>query len=649
MSMLLYNAAGQRLKLLKEIGKGGEGSVYTIEGVNHLVAKVYHKPQDSAKQSKLRHMAHQRDEQLLKYTAWPQDTLHAKVGGSVVGFVMAKVDGMTPIQTVYSPAHRKQEYPQRAWDFLLFVARNTAAAFTTLHQHGTILGDVNHGNAYVGQNAAVTLIDTDSYQLTQGSLVHLCEVGVSHFTPPELQGMSFNGLTRTTNHDAFGLALLIFHLLFGGRHPYAGVPQKDNVGDSLEDNIKYLRFAYSKTASQRHLTAPPNSLPLSLVPPALSSMFESAFTEEGRSGRRPTARQWLDELDKLRNSLRKCSNSMHVFSNHLNACPWCTLEASGVVYFLSASVFTASALGHAPVKVADIWLAISKISAPADVAIPNANQFKGNVKGRPLPAGIISSPLRKFGIFVIVATAFISFTALQGPPLAYIIVAGFLIFCLWNYGTAELKNERRTRSDARNNAQKLWNNAVESIKREADPHNFHLKRDTLSKLKTEFDSLAVREQNDIRALSQNMERRQRQRYLEAFFIDRANLSGIGPAKRAALSSFGIETAADVEWNRVRRIKGFGEVLTRTLVDWRKGLERGFKFNPTQADTQNDINNVRRNIQNRAREIEEQMRKGLAELQQFQVRQDNAVRHHMPIVKNAAQQLAQAEADLSCCV
>lgn len=649
MSMLLYNAAGQPLKLLKEIGKGGEGSVYTIEGVKHLVAKVYHKPQDGAKQSKLRHMAHQRDEQLLKYTAWPQDTLHAKVGGSVVGFVMAKVDGMTPIQTVYSPAHRKQEYPQRAWDFLLFVARNTAAAFTTLHQHGTVLGDVNHGNAYVGQNAAVTLIDTDSYQLTQGSLVHLCEVGVSHFTPPELQGMSFNGLTRTTNHDAFGLALLIFHLLFGGRHPYAGVPQKDNVGDSLEDNIKHLRFAYSKTASQRYLTAPPNSLPLSLVPPTLSSMFESAFTEEGRSGRRPTARQWLDELDKLRNSLRKCSNSMHVFSNHLNDCPWCALEASGVVYFLSASVFTASAPGHAPVKIADIWLAISKISAPADVAIPNANQFKGSVKGRPLPAGVISSPLRKFGTFVIVATAFVSFTALQGPPLPYIIIAGLLIFGLWNYGTAELKNERRTRSDARNTALKLWNNTVESIKREADPHHFHQKRDALAKLKTEFDSLAAREQNDIRALSQNMERRQRQRYLEAFFIDRANLSGIGPAKRAALSSFGIETAADVEWNRVRRIKGFGEVLTRTLVDWRKGLERGFKFNPTQAVTQNDINNVRRNIQNRAQEIEEQLRKGLAELQQFQARQENAVRHHMPIVKNAAQQLAQAEADLSCCV
>ncbi|WP_407732876.1 helix-hairpin-helix domain-containing protein [Pseudomonas citronellolis] len=643
--MLLYSAAGQPLKLGKELGKGGEGSVYTIEGVNHLVAKVYHKPQDGAKQSKLRYMALQRDEQLLKYSAWPQDTLHAKVGGPVVGFVMAKVDGMTPIQTVYSPAHRKQEYPQRAWDFLVFVARNTAAAFTTLHQHGTVLGDVNHGNAYVGQNAAVTLIDTDSYQLSQGNLVHLCEVGVSHYTPPELQGGSFKGLTRTTNHDAFGLALLIFHLLFGGRHPYAGVPQKDGVGDTLEDNIKHLRFAYSRTASQRHLTPPPNSLPLSLVPPTLANMFEAAFTEEGRSGRRPTAKQWLDELDKLRNSLRKCSNSMHVFSNHLQACPWCTLEASGVVYFLSAAVFTAPAPGQAPVKIADIWLAITKVSAPADVAIPNPNQFKGKVKGRPLPAGVVGNPLRKFATCVIAAAAVGGFMTLQGPPLAYIIIAGLLTIGAWNYGTAEFNEERKARSDARGSALKLWSNALDTMKREADPQHFHQKRDALAKLKTEFDALGAREQHDIAALSQNIEKRQRQRYLEAFFIDRANLPGIGPAKRAALSSFGIETAADVEWNRIRRIKGFGEVLTRTLVDWKKSLDRQFKFNPKQAVTQNDINNVRRNIQNRAREIEEQLRKGLAELQQFQARQEHAVRRHMPIVQNAAQQLAQAEADL----
>jgi len=32
----------------------------------------------------------------------------------------------------------------------------------------------------------------------------------------------FRGLERSAGHDAFGLAVLLFHLLFMGRHPFAG-------------------------------------------------------------------------------------------------------------------------------------------------------------------------------------------------------------------------------------------------------------------------------------------------------------------------------------------------------------------------------------------------------------------------------------------
>ena len=74
----------------------------------------------------------------------------------------------------------------------------------------------------VGRDSKVVLIDSDSVQINANGTLHLCEVGVSHFTPPELQTMpSFVGFERTENHDNFGLALLIFHILFGGRHPYS--------------------------------------------------------------------------------------------------------------------------------------------------------------------------------------------------------------------------------------------------------------------------------------------------------------------------------------------------------------------------------------------------------------------------------------------
>lgn len=199
-----------------ELGKGGEGAVYDINEFVDSVAKIYHTPPPALKQDKLAFMAATADAQLLNYVAWPQATLHGGRGGKVIGFMMPKVSGKEPIHMIYSPAHRRQRYPHCAWDFLLYVARNIASSFATVHEHGHVVGDVNQNSFMVGRDSKVVLIDSDSFQINANGTLHLCEVGVSHFTPPELQTLSsFVGFERTENHDNFGLALLIFHVLFG--------------------------------------------------------------------------------------------------------------------------------------------------------------------------------------------------------------------------------------------------------------------------------------------------------------------------------------------------------------------------------------------------------------------------------------------------
>ena len=255
------------MPLGRELGKGGEGSVYEVKTVSDQVAKLYHKTPDQKKQAKLSFMASSVDAQLLKYVAWPQETLHSKQGGPVVGFLMPKVAGKDPIHMVYSPAHRRQNFPKVAWDFLLYVARNVAASFETVHAHGHIIGDVNQNSFMVGRDSKVALIDSDSFQINARGTLHLCGVGVSHFTPPELQSLStFDGFNRTTNHDNFGLALLIFHLLFGGRHPFSGVPLRRGVGDALETDIKKFRYAYARDNQSRGISPPPRSIAVSMLP-----------------------------------------------------------------------------------------------------------------------------------------------------------------------------------------------------------------------------------------------------------------------------------------------------------------------------------------------------------------------------------------------
>ena len=189
-----------------------------------------------------------------------------------------------------------------------------------------------------------------------------------------------------------------------------------------------------------------------------------------------------------------------------------------------------------------------------------------------------------------------------------------------------------------------YNTLVAQFRRECGSDAFVAKLKELTSLKSEFDGLPQRETQEIQKLQSTNEARQKARYLERFFIDKAGLPGIGPVKLASLRSFGIETAADVEWNRIIRLKGFGEVLTRTLVDWRKQQERGFKYNPALGVTENDRRNVRATIHGRKIEIEAKLKAGLQYLRRFNETRRQSIANHMPRLQEAFNKKAQADAD-----
>jgi DNA-binding helix-hairpin-helix protein with protein kinase domain len=217
----LVDATGRAVRLGKELGRGGEGSVFDVDGESDVVAKLYHAPPEPEKAAKLAAMARSASPALTSVAAWPTNTLHEGGGAPVAGLLMPRASG-AEVHRLYSPAYRKVEFPNYDWEKLIVVARNVAAAVARIHDAGHVIGDVNQGNVLVSPTGVVRLIDCDSFQIRDGATWRLCEVGVAHFTPPELQGRSFRGVVRTQNHDAFGLAVLVFHLLFMGRHPFAG-------------------------------------------------------------------------------------------------------------------------------------------------------------------------------------------------------------------------------------------------------------------------------------------------------------------------------------------------------------------------------------------------------------------------------------------
>ena len=290
---------------------------------------------------------------------------------------MPRVEQHHEIHTLYSPAHRKVTFPHADWSFLIRAARNCAVAFDVIHGCGHVIGDVNQGGILVSKQATIKLIDCDSFQVRHGGRLFPCDVGVPHFTPPELQGKSFKGLHRTEDHDRFGLAILVFHLLFMGRHPFVGRFQ--GKGDMpIEQAIVEGRFAFSQNAARMQMMPPPFALRLRDASAEIAALFERAFRlrANGRPGR-PAAAEWARGLDALEHSLSRCAEyAAHTFHASLSTCPWCQIEQNGGPDLFIA--LTAAVKLGGKFDLDKVWAAISAIQLPTPPAIAGAVATKGS-------------------------------------------------------------------------------------------------------------------------------------------------------------------------------------------------------------------------------------------------------------------------------
>src|SRR3970282_1472692 len=115
--------------------------------------------------------------------------------------LMTKMDVARPLHELYGTTNRRRHFPEVGWHHMVLAARNTAAAFQTLHSAGIVVGDGNQGNMPVDTGMTGRLIDCDSFQITSGGRTFFCPVGTPHFTPPELQLVRLREVARNPNHD----------------------------------------------------------------------------------------------------------------------------------------------------------------------------------------------------------------------------------------------------------------------------------------------------------------------------------------------------------------------------------------------------------------------------------------------------------------
>jgi DNA-binding helix-hairpin-helix protein with protein kinase domain len=676
-----YDAAGRPVALGRQLGVGGEGAVFEIPASPASVAKVYHKPLPKDHQAKLQAMAALARPEVLRVAAWPTATLHDGRPGAVVGVVMPKVAGHKEVHHLYSPASRKKEFPQADWAFLAHAGANCARAFESIHRAGHVIGDVNQSNVLVSPQATVALIDCDSYQVQANGRRFLCGVGVDLYTPPELQGRSLRGLERTPNHDRFGLAVLVFHLIFVGRHPFSG--RFLGRGDMpLERAIAEYRFAFGSRASAKGMAPPPHSLTLGSTSPALAALFERAFDDRSsQPDARPTPAEWITALEAFKAELRPCAAEPgHKYPGRLGRCVWCELSRQGAPnFFVSVAVYQAGPAGAVPTFAAAVglWAAIEQIPppprdyrrpAPPRSALVPTVLPAGLPRDIPPKVVVRAGDLQQVFGWTAIGTVcvFVLGLCVAWPMSAFGLIAFLAFGGYWLVLEAGRRRDQRNRNAGRRAALDALDDEIRSRKEryrrslraledaevrwrhatQARHAAFAERKRQLHALRSQHAGLKAAYDAEHEQLRRNCRASQLSQYLQQHLLSDHKIPNIGPTLLTVLRSFGIETADDLDDKRVDEVPGFGEKRTGYLLAWRRQVEAGFKFNPVAGVPAAHLYPINLKYTQMEQHLEAGLRNGAEELREIAAAANQELSALMRQIQQLVAEAASAEVDLS---
>lgn len=353
--MIYYGRNHKIYDLGQRLGGGGEGEIYDIVGNPSLVAKIYFNskfnpvPGNSNPRRNLKEKIETMLEQPVQpyvngvlTVAWPQDLL-LNQQGQFVGYVMPRAKSTHHIFAASRERERMQLYPHYTWKTSIAIAYNLSLAVKIIHQSNAVIGDMNPNNIMIDEHGHVTIIDTDSFNITnkKTSKVYKCSVGISEMLAPELQGKNLADPSSVFNEktDDFSLAIHICTLLMNNCHPFGcasfNISQSSTSTNPVVYNISKGNCPYVTNAKGK---ASDDSPDVKMLPKDIRDLFDRAFNytlstsvKPSTINKRPSAREWQNALGKLLNSnMKTCKKlypEVHVYPASYHKCPWCAIKS----------------------------------------------------------------------------------------------------------------------------------------------------------------------------------------------------------------------------------------------------------------------------------------------------------------------------------
>ena len=634
---VLLDGAGRPVNVGAKLGTGGEGTVYALTPTE--VAKVYSFAPAAARIAKLEALVRAGSPEVRAIAAWPQHVLRER-SGRVTGFSMPRIDGRVTLATVMNPGSRKAKFPQATWGWLIHVGRNLAAAMEAVHGTGVVVGDVNDSNFLVGSDTFVRIIDVDSFQVRDGSRVYPCDVGIPTYQPPELYGRSFTGLERTPNYDRFGLAVLLFQLIFMGRHPWAGIWKGPEYAFDTGEIIARLPFAFGRDAAAMGFRPPANTVRLDWLPSSTADLFERAFSKNGVQ--RPSGADWASALTAFERDLATCTASpMHRYAKSRGSCPWCDLERVGLFLFITSVGQTAS--GSIYLDISIVERRIAEIPPLATVSVP-VEPRSVSVEPEPLePRMVLHRRLWVAVLLMSIIASVVAVVHFGATPVVLGMCAVLAIALI--AGRPPLGHIRKWRRAAMRDADATFESVADRWRSIANMHDLEKQKAELQAKLAAYRALPAKYTAERARLEADKPRLQLRAHLDRFLIDDAKIKGIGKKRKATLLSYGIETALDIEDRLAGTyIPKFGDSTRSALFGWVYHLKLAFRFDPSKPLDAAIVNDLQARENRERSDLERDLRGGpqaLRTMAEQRVAQRESLR---PEIVRAAEAAAKARAD-----
>ncbi len=294
---------GQQATIIKELGRGGQGTVYLVElGSLKMALKWYHTPpEDSFYKNLERNVNAGAPSDAF---IWP-DYLTVKENGSY-GYIMK----LRPDEYYEFGNYLLARRNFKSLDAMLAAAMKICEGFRMLHLKGYSYQDLNDGNFFIRPEDGDVLICDNDNVMPQGQKSGI--MGKTRYMAPEIVA----GGIPDKYSDRFSLSVILF-MLFFANHPFEGakVVSCPCMTESYEKRFygKEAVFVYDKDdASNRPVRGIHQNVikRWPLFPSILKNTFIEQFSKEKLTNpnHRLIEQEWEKIITKVRDELVICPN-----------------------------------------------------------------------------------------------------------------------------------------------------------------------------------------------------------------------------------------------------------------------------------------------------------------------------------------------------